>query len=85
MIYISLFKLIMDTSELKSNLHKIIDTIESEQLLQSLFDLLKEKEIPYSNQALGLLTVEQKTELFLSFEESEIEENLIKKDMLFKK
>lgn len=85
MIYISLFKLIMNTSELKSNLHKIIDTIESEQLLQSLFDLLKEKEIPYSNQALDLLTEEQKTELFLSFEESEIEENLIKKEMLFKK
>lgn len=75
----------MNTSELKSNLHKIIDTIESEQLLQSLFDLLKEKEIPYSNQALDLLTEEQKTELFLSFEESEIEENLIKKEMLFKK
>jgi hypothetical protein len=75
----------MKTTELKSNLHKIIDTIESEQLLQSLFDLLKEKKIPYSNKALDLLTEEQKKELFLSFEESEIEENLIKKDMFFKK
>jgi hypothetical protein len=75
----------MNTSELKSNLHKIIDTIESEQLLQSLFDLLKEKKTPNSNKALDLLTEEQKSELFLSFEESEIEENLIKKDMLFKK
>jgi len=75
----------MNTSELKSNLHKIIDTIESEQLLQSLFDLLKEKKTPNSNKALDLLTEEQKSELFLSFEESDIEENLIKKDMLFKK
>ncbi|MCL6258440.1 hypothetical protein M3O96_05030 [Aquiflexum sp. TKW24L] len=70
----------MNTSELKSNLHKIIDTIESEQLLQSLFDLLKEKKTPNSNKALDLLTEEQKAELFLSFEESEIEENLINKE-----
>lgn len=70
----------MNSSELKSNLHKIIDPIESEQLFQSLFDLLKEKKASNSNKPCDLLTEEQKTELFLSFEEPEIEENLIKKE-----
>jgi hypothetical protein len=53
----------MNSSELKSNLHKIIDTIESEQLLQSLFDLLKEKKIPNSNKTLNLLSEEQKNRI----------------------
>ena len=34
----------MGTVELKSDLHKILDRIENEQLLQTIYDFLKQRE-----------------------------------------
>ena len=34
----------MGTIELKSNLHKILDKIDNEQLLRAIYDFLKQRE-----------------------------------------
>ncbi|WKV10985.1 hypothetical protein [Marivirga harenae] len=34
----------MGTIELKSNLHKIVESIDNEQLLQTIYDFLKQSE-----------------------------------------
>ena len=67
----------MGTIELKSSIHKIIDGIQSEQLLQTLYDFLKVKETSTPGKLWDSLSQEQKNELLLAFEESEDESNLI--------
>jgi hypothetical protein len=65
----------MGTIELKSNIHKIVDSIQSEQFLQSVYEFLKERE----NSKGGLwdsLSERQKQEVMLAFEESEDENNI---------
>lgn len=73
----------MNTIELKSEIHKIIDRIESNELLQSLHDFLKVKEKSTPGSLWNSLSEEQKEEVFLSFEESEDENNLITRDQFF--
>lgn len=75
----------MSTIKLKSNIHNIVDRIQNEELLQTIYDFLKVKE---TNQSGGLwksLTKEQKEEVYLSFEESEDDSNLIDKESFFKR
>lgn len=67
----------MSTIELKSNLHKILDKIDNEQLLRVLYDFLKERENSVEGQFWKTLTEEQKKEVYLSYEESEDDNNLI--------
>jgi hypothetical protein len=67
----------MGTIELKSSIHKIIDGIQSEQLLQTLYDFLKVKETSTPGKLWESLSQEQKNEVLLAFEESEDESNLI--------
>lgn len=73
----------MSTTELKSNIHKIIDGIESEPLLQTLYDFLKNREFGEGSQFWGQLTEEQKQEVLLAFDESEDEQNLVSKVEVF--
>ncbi len=75
----------METVELKSSIHKIIDRIQSEQLLQTLYDFLRVHESSKSGQLWNSLTEDQKQEVLLAFEESENEDNLVSRDQVFKK
>lgn len=67
----------MGTIELKSDLHKILDRIENEQLLRTIYDFLKQRENAQEGLIWKTLTEEQKKEVYLSYEESDVEENLI--------
>lgn len=67
----------MSTIELKSNLHKILDKIENEQLLRAIYDFLRQRESSEEGQIWKTLTEEQKMEVYLSYEESNDDNNLI--------
>lgn len=66
----------MGTFELKSNLHKLVDKINNEELLRTIYDFLKLRENSEEGRIWKTLTEEQKKEVFLSYEESENEANL---------
>jgi len=74
----------MNTSELKSNIHKTVDSIQNEQLLQTIYDFLKSKEKIKPGKIWESLTEEQKNEVLLAYKESENENNLLDSDELFK-
>jgi uncharacterized beta-barrel protein YwiB (DUF1934 family) len=75
----------MGTIELKSNLHKILDKIDNEQLLHAIYDFLKQRENAAEGQIWKTLTEEQKREVYLSYQESEDDENLTDWDDIKKK
>jgi uncharacterized radical SAM superfamily Fe-S cluster-containing enzyme len=75
----------MGTIELKSDLHKILDRIENEQLLRTIYDFLKQREIAKAGQIWKTLTEEQKKEVYLSYEESQDDKNLIDWETVRKK
>ena len=66
----------MGTLELKSDLHKILDRIENEQLLRTIYDFLKQRESAQEGQIWKTLTPEQKNEVYLSYEESQDDKTL---------
>ena len=74
----------MGTIELKSNIHKIVDEIQSEQLLQAIYDFLKTREKNKSSRLWDTLTEEQKQEVLIACDESEDENNLLDRDQVFK-
>ncbi len=67
----------MSTIEIKSDLHKILDKMENEQLLRTVYDFLKQSENQEEAQMWKTLTEEQKSEVYLSYEESRDDKNLI--------
>ena len=75
----------MKVTKLKSNIHQIVDRIQSEQLLETIYDFLKTRETTKPGEIWNGLTDEQKNEVLLSFEESEVEENLIDIDEVIKR
>jgi len=75
----------MEAIELKSNIHKIIDGIQNEQLLKTIYDFLKVRETNKPGQLWNSLTPEQKEELLLAYDESEDERNLIDREKVFKR
>jgi len=77
--------MIMSTVKLKSNIHNIVDRIQNEELLQAVYDFLKVKETNKSGGLWESLTKEQKEEVYLSFEESEDDSNLIDRESFFKR
>lgn len=76
---------VMGTMELKSDLHKILDKIENEQLLRTIYDFLKQRENTQEGQIWNTLTEEQKNEVYLSYKESTEDNNLIDWDTIKKK
>ena len=74
----------MGSVELKYSIHKIIDEIDNEDLLRSLYDFLRLRKDAREGALWKTLTREQKRELMLAFEESEHEENLIEGSSIFK-
>lgn len=75
----------MSTIELKSDLHKIVDKIENEQLLRAIYDFLKQGENEQEGQIWNTLTEEQKNEVYLSYKESQDDKNLIDWETVKKK
>ena len=73
----------METIELRSNIHKIVDRIQNEQLLQTIYDFLKVREENKPGAIWESLTLEQKQEVLLAYQESEDEDNLIDREKLF--
>ena len=73
----------MTTLELKSSLHKVIDRIQDEELLQAIYDFLKTRENSKTGQLWESLTKDQKKELLASYEESENDNSLISNDDVF--
>ena len=67
----------MGPIELKSNLHKIVDKINNEELLRTVYDFLKLRENSEEGRIWKTLTEDQKKEVYLSYEESEDERNLV--------
>jgi hypothetical protein len=74
----------MSTIKLKSNLHKLIDRLERDDILQSVHDFLVVWEKSHSEGLWNSLTEDQKSELLIAFEESERGENLVSKEEFFK-
>ena len=58
---------------MKSDLHKILDKIENEQLLRTIYDFLKQSENVEEGLIWKTLTEEQKREIYLSYEESHVD------------
>ena len=75
----------MKAAKLKSNIHQIVDRIQSEQLLETIYDFLKTRETTKPGEIWNNLTEEQKKEVLLSFEESEDEKNLVDIDEVIKR
>ncbi len=75
----------MSTMELKSDLHKILDKIDNEQLLRTIYDFLKQRENEQEGHIWKTLTEEQRSEVYLSYKESHEDKNLIAWDALKKK
>lgn len=75
----------MGTIELKTSIHKIVDSIESEQLLKTIYDFLKVRETSTMKPSWDSLTEEQKREVLLAYDESEDENNLVDPKSVFKK
>jgi hypothetical protein len=75
----------MGTLELKTNIHSIVDNIQNEQLLQTVYDFLKLRDNNQTGKIWNTLAQHQKDEVLLSYEESENEDNLIDVSALFKK
>lgn len=66
----------MGTIELKSDLFKILEKVENEQLLRAIYDFLKQDQ-SVTEGIWETLTEEQRKELYLSYEESQEDKNLI--------
>ena len=75
----------MGIFELKSDLHKILDKIENEQLLRTVYDFLMQGQTTQEGQIWKTLTEEQKKEVYLSYEESQDEKKLRSWDEVKKK
>lgn len=74
----------MKTTELKKNLHTLVDRLENEELLRTLLTFLQENENQKVGKHWDLLTQKQKEEVFAAYEESQSEENLIAREDFFK-
>lgn len=67
----------MSTTEIKTNLHKIVDRIEDERLLRVIYDFLEVREKSTEGQLWKTLTTEQKQEVLQAYEDSENDSKLI--------
>lgn len=75
----------MGTLELKTSIHKIVDGIQSEQLLRTIYDFLKVREKSKAGRLWLSLSEEQKQTVLMAYEESEDDDNLVDREEIFKK
>lgn len=74
----------MGTTELRLNLHKIVDRIEDERLLRAIYSFLSQRENSEEGRMWNSLTEEQKKEVLRAYDESEDDTNLINDDDVWK-
>lgn len=67
----------MTSVELRSDIQKILERIENESLLRAIHDFLIVRENAVDGQIWNALTKEQQNEVYLSYQESENDNNLI--------
>jgi hypothetical protein len=67
----------MHTTELRSELHGIVDRIQDDRLLQAVYYFLSQRENSEEGLMWKSLTEEQRKEVLSAYEESEDETNLI--------
>jgi hypothetical protein len=67
----------MNTVELKTNFHKLIDSFNNESILSKFYDLLLKAKESKENQLWSRLTVEEQEELKLIEKQCHEPENLI--------
>ena len=75
----------MSTTEIKTNLHKIVDRIEDERLLRVIYDFLEVREKSNEGQLWKTLTTEQQQEVLQVYEDSENDSNLIDDEDVWRK
>ena len=75
----------MSTTEIKTNLHKIVDRIEDERLLRVIYDFLDVREKSNEGQLWKTLTTEQQQEVLQVYEDSENDSNLIDDEDVWRK
>jgi hypothetical protein len=75
----------MSTTEIKTNLHKIVDRIEDERLLRVIYDFLEVREKSNEGQLWKMLTTEQQQEVLQAYEDSENDSNLIDDEDVWQK
>ncbi len=75
----------MSTTEIKTNLHKIVDRIEDERLLRVIYDFLEVREKSNTGQLWKTLTTEQQQEVLQAYEDSENDSNLIDDEDVWRK
>lgn len=74
----------MSTIQIKTDLHRIIDSIDNVELLQALRDFLKNREDVNAGNLLSLLSAEQQDILTASFQESKNDSLLIPRSEIWK-
>ena len=75
----------MNTIKIKKDFHNLIDSIDNENLLISLFDIVKSKTLTQNKQLWGRLNQNEQEELLIALEESENPDNLIDHEVMRKK
>ena len=75
----------MITTEIKTNLHKIVDRIEDERLLRVICDFLEVREKSNEGQLWKTLTSEQQQEVLQAYEDSENDSNFIDDEDVWRK
>ena len=75
----------MNTIELKTKLLRILEKIEDEQLLRTIYDVLKQVENNKTGKIWKTLSKDQKKEVYASYEESENDTNMTNWDDIKKK
>jgi hypothetical protein len=75
----------MTLTELKSNLHNLIDQVESKNLLEEYYAELKRIVSSSKHKIWDTLSEEEKKEILMSYEESEDAKNLVDSDMVMEK
>ena len=75
----------MTISQLKSNLHQLIDELESTELLEEYYNEIKRIVNSSKHRIWDTLTEEQKKEVLLSFDETNDENNLIDNEEIMNK
>ncbi|NQU55008.1 MAG: hypothetical protein HQ522_21015 [Bacteroidetes bacterium] len=75
----------MDKVQLKSGIHAFIDEIDNVELLREYYMELKKLINSGKSGIWDSLSKDQKKEIFKSYEESEIEENLVDENVVMEK
>lgn len=74
----------MGNSELRLNLHKLVDRIEDDRLLRAIYSFLSERATSEAGKIWNSLTEEQKKEVLQAYDESDNNSDLIDDDDVWK-